>query len=94
MRVKYDKHSNIVSITSSGTMGNVDAFKSKSTYKNTYDNVGNLVKRISSAGTKDASTSKYTYKAVKVSKSAASKIEHQQWSLLNSDLSFAFGTTV
>ena len=57
---------------------------------NTYNSKGLLTKRTSSSqnsnGTGGSRTITYTYKAVKVSKSLASKITAQQWALLNDDL--------
>ena len=64
--------------------------------KNTYNSKGLLTKRYSStyketSSSGSSTTIAYTYKPIKVSSKLASKIEAQQWALLNDNFNFALG---
>ena len=53
-----------------------------------YDSRGLLTKRVS---VQFSNTYEYRYKAVKVSSALASKVEAQQWALINDNLNMELG---
>ena len=85
----YDDHGNLT----------VDPWGSYQTKENTYDENGNLVRRlekyydINTNETRESNTV-YIYKKIRISKKLLKIVRKQQWSLLNDDMDSYFNVPV